>query len=878
MQKNIEDLTLKNKSLQARITELEDTLSAIRKGEVDALVIDTDEGERVYSLTSAETTYRILIEQMNEGAAILSLDGIVLYCNKRFSEMTNTPLETIISNNLDQLLDSDQKKRFATLLENGSIKNVRENFTFPANGGNGQNDMHFMFSLSPFVHDAGQEFLISLPDSKMVSLIVTDITALKKIEKKLEGYKANLEIDVRARTKELELTNKELESSRLTTLSMMEDVLETSSRLQESERKISTLLSNLPGMAYRCENVTDWTMLFISNGCINMTGYPPEEIINNRETSYNNIIHPEDRVFVWEKIQQALKNDKQFELEYRIIRKDKKERWVWERGICVSTSKNGPAILEGFISDITQRKHTEEMLRESENNLVNAQKLAHVGSWRLNIQTGAIDWSEEVFRIFGADRTSMQPDSHFVFSRFHPDDLYLYDEVIKQAAEHDEQFTFENRIILPGGITRYLISTSEGQRDKTGKLTHITGTVQDITIRKEAQARIEHLNRVLRAIRNVNQLITKERSQAKLLKNSCKRLTETGGYSSAWIALLDDDGKFFKFAQSGLGAYGDTMARQLDQPESVYCAQKALLNSGVQSIEDTKNQCQNCCLTDVHDAKDALAVKLEYETKLYGVLSVSLPPTAALDDEEHQLFEEVAGDICFALHTIEMEKKRTGAEAALEASLQEKIQLIGELYHRTKNNMQVIISMLMIQAGITDNEKVKEILRDTVSRIQAMSLVHEKLYQSQTLSRINLDEYINDLTQLLVKTYHVESNKIKLSFELEQIPVLIDTAVPCGLVLNELIANALKHAFPEKRDGEIKIVLQRTQNQDINLVLTDNGIGVPDGFNFRNNESFGLQTAILIVEHQLQGKIDFAADHGVSCHLRFRDDLYQERV
>ncbi len=222
---------------------------------------------------------------------------------------------------------------------------------------------------------------------------------------------------------------------------------------------------------------------------------------------------------------------------------------------------------------------------------------------------------------------------------------------------------------------------------------------------------------------------------------------------------------------------------------------------------------------------------------------------------------------------------RKKAEQALQASLEEKNQLIRELFHRTKNNMQVIISMLMLQSGFTEDKQVKDIFQDTISRLQAMSLVHEKLYQSQHLSRINLDEYLHDLAQLLARTYHVTSNKIDLTFDLETISTLIDIATPCGLVVNELISNAFKHAFPAGQDGEIHIALHRANDQKlITLVVSDNGVGMPRNFDYRRSKTFGLPTIVAIVEHQLQGKIVFEGEDGVTCRIQFHDSQYKERV
>ena len=137
-------------------------------------------------------------------------------------------------------------------------------------------------------------------------------------------------------------------------------------KLQESEQKVRTLMSNLPGMAYRCINNRNWTMNYVSAGCRLLTGYKPADIVNDKVIAYGDIIHPEDREKVWKSVQKAVEKGKHFELEYRIISKNKKIKWVWERGLNVTIKNDANGTLEGFISDITARKYAEEALKESE--------------------------------------------------------------------------------------------------------------------------------------------------------------------------------------------------------------------------------------------------------------------------------------------------------------------------------------------------------------------------------------------------------------------------------------------------------------------------------------------------------------------------------
>lgn len=222
------------------------------------------------------------------------------------------------------------------------------------------------------------------------------------------------------------------------------------------------------------------------------------------------------------------------------------------------------------------------------------------------------------------------------------------------------------------------------------------------------------------------------------------------------------------------------------------------------------------------------------------------------------------------------ERKR--ADEQIRASLAEKETLLRELYHRTKNNMAVITALLALQADFIDDPRIAEAFTGAQNRIFSMALVHQKLYEAQDLSRINLMEYINDLAVLLMKSYQVSPDRLRLVSEMEPVWVLIDTAIPCGLVLNELISNALKHAFPNGREGEIRIRLRRMENREIQLSVADNGIGVPEGFDFRQDGRLGLQNIFAVGEKQLHAKVVFQANSGVMCQLQFADDFYEPRI
>ena len=222
---------------------------------------------------------------------------------------------------------------------------------------------------------------------------------------------------------------------------------------------------------------------------------------------------------------------------------------------------------------------------------------------------------------------------------------------------------------------------------------------------------------------------------------------------------------------------------------------------------------------------------------------------------------------------------RVEAIKALHASLLEKDNLLRELYHRTKNNMQVISSLLSLQGARVSDLDAHQVLQDTQKHIQAMALVHEMLYLSQDLSRLDLARYIQELGRRVFASYPVNPEKVKLTYQLAPVETLMDTAVPCGMILSELLANSLEHGFPDGREGMIQISLERLPDRRIQFEVADNGAGFPVNFNSRKSETFGLQMIYAIAEYQLQGNVEFnTSQSGVACRITLSDDLYQERV
>lgn len=212
------------------------------------------------------------------------------------------------------------------------------------------------------------------------------------------------------------------------------------------------------------------------------------------------------------------------------------------------------------------------------------------------------------------------------------------------------------------------------------------------------------------------------------------------------------------------------------------------------------------------------------------------------------------------------------AEKEIKASLKEKEILLKEIHHRVKNNLQIISSLLKLKSENIKSKKVAEVLSECQNCIKSMVIVHEKFHRSDNLSKINFKEYIYEIANHLVRTYYPNNtDKVSLIFDVEDVSLGINVAIPCGLVLNELISNSLKHAFPAGRRGQINISMRNYDENIIKLVVKDNGIGIPKDFDLANVKTLGVYLIFGIVKKQLQGKIEYNRSTGTIANITFKN-------
>jgi two-component sensor histidine kinase len=216
-------------------------------------------------------------------------------------------------------------------------------------------------------------------------------------------------------------------------------------------------------------------------------------------------------------------------------------------------------------------------------------------------------------------------------------------------------------------------------------------------------------------------------------------------------------------------------------------------------------------------------------------------------------------------------QRRKLAERQIRQSLEEKEVLLKEIHHRVKNNLQIISSLLSLQSSFINDDKALEAFKDSQHRVRSMALIHERLYRSEDLAEIELGDYIRGLTAYLIQAYRSRRSQVHYQVESDGVVLEIEKAVPCGLIINELLSNALKHAFPESAAGqsnEIIILVRRTTRGQVMIEISDNGIGLPPDFDPATTSSLGLQIVNTLVA-QLDGVLEFHSEVGTRITITF---------
>jgi PAS domain S-box-containing protein len=280
----------------------------------------------------------------------------------------------------------------------------------------------------------------------------------------------------------------------------------------------------------------------------------------------------------------------------------------------------------------------------------------------------------------------------------------------------------------------------------------------------------------------------------------------------------------------------------------------------------------------MHEAgtRSLLMLPMVFQDRVVGLVEmIEGRSERVFTDQEISLAQLLANQAASAIENARLYERaqqeiaeRMSVEEQIKASLEEKVILLKEIHHRVKNNLQVISSLLNLQARTVEDPETLEVLRDSRNRVRSMALIHEKIYRSHDLAKVDFADYIQNLASFLIRSYRSQSASVALTVDADGVFLAIDIAVPCGLIINELISNALKHAFADGRTGEIQVTLRPNGNQHMTLTVSDNGVGFPAELDFRETDSLGLQLVNTLVR-QIDGTIELHRDGGTRFEIAF---------
>jgi len=227
--------------------------------------------------------------------------------------------------------------------------------------------------------------------------------------------------------------------------------------------------------------------------------------------------------------------------------------------------------------------------------------------------------------------------------------------------------------------------------------------------------------------------------------------------------------------------------------------------------------------------------------------------------------DEIIEISCFS--TDITDKKQKNEE--LKSSLKEKEVLLKEVHHRVKNNLQIISSILNLQTSFSNDSKVNEILKESQNRVKSMAYLHESLYQNKNFSFINFSDYLINLSKNLVHSYYFSSGSVDLNLNVEKVDLNLDQAIPCGLIVNELLTNAVKYAFVDEGKSSRISISVKEKNDLVEITVADNGVGLPKNFDVNKTNTLGLQLVSTLTE-QLDGKLSVMNDGGAKFIINFK--------
>ncbi len=491
----------------------------------------------------------------------------------------------------------------------------------------------------------------------------------------------------------------------------------------------------------------------------------------------------------------------------------------------------------------------QELLKQTE-------ELSKIGGWRYDVESGAMTWTEEVFEIHEADETFNPDDIDKVISFYAPRSRAVIEDAFRNCIETGKPYDLELQFTGAKGTRKWVRTRGQAIRSG-GTTTAVYGNIMDVTERKRVSMALESANARLEALWSVASLEDND------IKTTCDHIL------SSIVSMTTSRYGFYGFMDAAestmtIHSWSGTAMHDCAMVDKPTCYEINSVGVWGEAIRRREPLIIND-YSAAHPAKKGFPVghvQLERILVVPYVNHGSIISVAAVANSEDEYDETDVWQIQAFLSAVQEMLDRRKAEAELRAMVQRQEILMQELKHRVKNNLNIVSSLLRLEMpGITDPGAIK-VLADAESRIRSIAMIYERLYLAPSMEGVELGAYIQELSQNIINLYTSNHSHITLRMELSKVELATERAVALGLILNELIMNVLKYAYPGGARGELRITLANDAGS-IRLRVEDDGVGLPASFSPSATDSMGTQLVVMLSQ-QIGAQVTYACPEGGS--------------
>jgi PAS domain S-box-containing protein len=612
----------------------------------------------------------------------------------------------------------------------------------------------------------------------------------------------------------------------------------------------------------------DGFVVYSNRAVEDIYGFPREELMGRHVNEMN-----ADPEFAGREVIPTIRATGSWEGEIMVRHKDGREFPVWLTTSMVKNEGDEPVAMVGVMRDVTERKKAEAVLKESEEHLKDLLDSINAGIMIIEMDTHTI----VDVNTLAADLIGLRKE-RIVGSTCHK--FVCPSEVgMCPITDLDESVdNSERKLVKADGRTIPILKSAVPIK-REGK-DYLVESFIDITGLKRSEEALSHRVDMEKVISSISSRFIKPVSKDfdSYVSVSLKEIGEFEGMDRSYLFMFSEDGRTMdnthEWCAEGVEPQIENL-KGLTVEHFPWWMEKLrkFENIHVPIVADLPPEAgAEREILQAQGIQSLIVVPLISAVGLIGFLGLdSVRGERAWEKEDIRLLKLI-GEIF--VNAIE----RKGAIEQIRTSLEEKEALLHEIHHRVKNNMQIIFSLLRLQSKYVRNEDALKLFTDSQNRIRTMALVHEGLYLSEDLSIIDFRAYISKLLNNLAVFHDTAKSGISLNAEVEELSLGMETAIPCGLIINELVTNSLRYAFPDGSRGEVLVALRRVEEENLELVVMDNGVGLPGGQDYKNAGSMGLQLVASLAESQLGGTLELDTNEGTEFRIRFRELKYRERI